>query len=1003
MHDRSPEARSADELLREVSWLRRLARRLVTDAATADDLASDTLVAWSATNAPVHSVRAWLATVLRHFAERQHRRDERRRRAERDAAMPRLERATDESLATAELHKDLVDAVLALDPTYRAAIVLRFLDELPLHEVAHRLDVPVETARTRIRRGLDKLRTRLDERHGGRAAWAALVGVAAPRPLVPALSAVLTMKLLLPAVVVLLAVVAWFSLDESPPPALAQAATGENAADVTSASVEAPAVRSEATTAIPTTEPTSARTVRLRGRAIDEATQLPIADVIVRLVATTPLLAAKVPTTATTTAVDGTFELTVALPERLPMAILLRHPTHARSVLELRGADETPTGFDFGAIEMAPGTVVNGTVFDANGAPVGGAVLFVCRDSFWTDTGRIVRLDEAAPIGRANDDGTFVLDERLVPNRPAPLLLAACDLGLGFVDLEDLQRADATHRVAVTLLPSTTVTVRAVDPERGPVEGATVVAEPRFAPLRLPGIHPVFVERVADLAPTFVRRTDVDGRATLRLPLLRSEATTPYTLRAIANGRDFVVVPVELPAAAEVPIVMPRRRDLVVTGRVVDPDGRGIVGAAVRVRWAGNAAATCGEDGTFRVAIARGPGPLTIEASAPNTFPQVHSATPAAIDTTFDLTLTLEPATTLTGRVTDQHGRPAVGADVWIDEGNAAIETDTNGGFRGPIRGDRPSLVRVTPPEPRSSWEGAVDHVVVPPQHDVTLVLVRRATGRATLDARVLDENGAPLDAQRVVLRRSDATDGLEHPATATIGRVTAGSLGPGPWTLRIVPMRGCEVVTNLTVSGDGERLEPVLQQPAGVTIDGDVRFEPPERLPKRLRLTFASAGQSAHFVAMPGQTIEDGRSTLTIDPANATSFRIDDVDPSRPLVLVASADGMLGELSLAAPGPNARATIVVQPIAFVQITSREPFHGSLLLQLRRPGGAWNDPIRYLGFTGATALFTQPIANGTYEWRLRLPSRGLTSDLQVPWRSGTFTVAAGATSTIELP
>ena len=137
----------------------------------------------------------------------------------------------------------------------------------------------------------------------------------------------------------------------------------------------------------------------------------------------------------------------------------IRNPD-ARATLEVP-ADPSAAGLDFGEIELPPGTVVNGTVFGADGSRATDAALFVCRESYWTEVGRIVRLDQAAPIGRASDDGTFLLDERLVPNRPAPLLLAASDRGIGFTDLEDLQRGDATIRVEVRMLPSAPVRVRA--------------------------------------------------------------------------------------------------------------------------------------------------------------------------------------------------------------------------------------------------------------------------------------------------------------------------------------------------------------------------------------------------------------------------------------------------------------------------------------------------------------------------------------------------------------
>ena len=68
--------------------------------------------------------------------------------------------------------KSLVEAVFALEDPYRSALILRYFEDLPPREVARRLGVPVETARTRIKRGLEMLRVRLDREHGSdRSAW----------------------------------------------------------------------------------------------------------------------------------------------------------------------------------------------------------------------------------------------------------------------------------------------------------------------------------------------------------------------------------------------------------------------------------------------------------------------------------------------------------------------------------------------------------------------------------------------------------------------------------------------------------------------------------------------------------------------------------------------------------------------------------------------------------------------------------------------------------------
>ena len=66
----------------------------------------------------------------------------------------------------------LVDAVLELGEPWASTILSRYLDELTAEQIAERQAVSPATVRKRLSRGLEKLRDRLDARHGGeRRAW----------------------------------------------------------------------------------------------------------------------------------------------------------------------------------------------------------------------------------------------------------------------------------------------------------------------------------------------------------------------------------------------------------------------------------------------------------------------------------------------------------------------------------------------------------------------------------------------------------------------------------------------------------------------------------------------------------------------------------------------------------------------------------------------------------------------------------------------------------------
>jgi RNA polymerase sigma-70 factor (ECF subfamily) len=159
-------------ILAHAPYVRGLARRLVFDAELAQDVEQEVLLA-ALEHAPrdPRSLKAWLAAILRHLASKAFRASE--RRAVREAAHEATAVPTPaEILAREDLRRALVEEVLALDAALRDVLILRYLEDLPPREVARRLSIPVETVRTRAKRGVELLRARL-ERKGGRerGAW----------------------------------------------------------------------------------------------------------------------------------------------------------------------------------------------------------------------------------------------------------------------------------------------------------------------------------------------------------------------------------------------------------------------------------------------------------------------------------------------------------------------------------------------------------------------------------------------------------------------------------------------------------------------------------------------------------------------------------------------------------------------------------------------------------------------------------------------------------------
>ncbi|MCB9879083.1 MAG: sigma-70 family RNA polymerase sigma factor [Planctomycetes bacterium] len=176
--ERPPE-HDPQQLLAQRDFVRALAAQLV-GGANADDLSQE---AWlrvldEGRHRGVRELRPWLRRVLQRLASNL-RRGERRRRARdrqvgeaHDTAGP----SVDDVLACEEARRHVVAAVLALDEPFRRTVLARYYEGASSEEIARRERIEVATVRSRLKRAHDRLRAQLDDRHGGRAAWAAPLG-----------------------------------------------------------------------------------------------------------------------------------------------------------------------------------------------------------------------------------------------------------------------------------------------------------------------------------------------------------------------------------------------------------------------------------------------------------------------------------------------------------------------------------------------------------------------------------------------------------------------------------------------------------------------------------------------------------------------------------------------------------------------------------------------------------------------------------------------------------
>ena len=147
----------AERLVELIPRLRRYARALVGDRASADDLVQDTLErAW----AKLHlyrrgtDLRAWLFTVMHNV----HVNKVRATRVTDTLEDELPELAQRASQGDTLLLRDLDRAIARLPSEQRAVLLLVTLEEMSYEEVARALGIPIGTVMSRLSRAREKLR-----------------------------------------------------------------------------------------------------------------------------------------------------------------------------------------------------------------------------------------------------------------------------------------------------------------------------------------------------------------------------------------------------------------------------------------------------------------------------------------------------------------------------------------------------------------------------------------------------------------------------------------------------------------------------------------------------------------------------------------------------------------------------------------------------------------------------------------------------------------------------
>jgi RNA polymerase sigma-70 factor (ECF subfamily) len=151
-------------ILAEIPRLRRYARALLRDREAADDLVQDCLERaltrlenWRTGESP----RRWLFTIMHHLFVDQTRKVKRRSETMPiEAAQEMASPATQvENLAS----REILEALQAISPERRAALVMVAIEGFSYAEAAETLGIPAGTLMSRISRGREDLRALLSD------------------------------------------------------------------------------------------------------------------------------------------------------------------------------------------------------------------------------------------------------------------------------------------------------------------------------------------------------------------------------------------------------------------------------------------------------------------------------------------------------------------------------------------------------------------------------------------------------------------------------------------------------------------------------------------------------------------------------------------------------------------------------------------------------------------------------------------------------------------------
>ena len=877
-------------LLRHVAHVRQLARRLVFDADLAREVEQETWVA-ALEHAPrdLRQPRAWLSRVARHVARRLWARKDRSQGLERVAGRERhaartaAEKTPPDLVEREQALRRLLAAIDRLPEPVRTTVVMHHLDGLSLRDVAHRTKAPLETVRSRSKRGLALLREDLTRRNSGRATWSlALVRGLELAPPHPGRGLILCVReLLLPLTVMntglklvtatggaaLLLVATWTWIEREPAasprtpgPSVEEFVAGDLGLPAQEEGRRAPLSPTYRTGAPmsaapqPVAEPT---TGEIAIELVWAADGRPAADVPLRFEARE--LDPGRGTWHTSTE-DGTVFLEDLPPSRYMLQTLFGGLEFAEVV-----AGETSDV----RLSIPVGLEVAGRVRDADGTPVADAGIYL-----WP--GSLHPMYEAMPVARSDVLGEFAL-----PCVPAGVTAALSARALRRAPTQQVMlTGDAGSAVEIELVfqhPGRSVAGIVVGPDGLPLEGAeVVVGSEREVALTKRSDGTLAYPPIGELVRTGPDgRFEVEGAARGELPVqARGRGYAPWKGR-LAEGERWLEIRLE--------------RGSWVRGVVRNADGgvpaRATVNAGPSVFFASHSA-HMRADGSYEIGPLASGGHELIAIGVDGETAKIRLTLRARMDQVWDPVLgggpevrgwIEAPGEDLAGWTVRGYAEPRPGEMAWSE----SCRSEADGTFvlrNVPEREVHLSLYSPGAP----FWVASVPGVVA----GGAPVVLRPDPERwptSFVTGRLVDEQGAPITSADLWLRSEEFGSTLIHPDRED-GSFRLGPMPAGTWVLEQDPLIAGWAVgrTSFTLMPEEKRELGALKLGPGGSLEVTVHRE-----------AEASGVLSLDVVDEDGRRVE----RLTIEGRTATS---------RPLV-----PGIYRLMMLESAGKNTRELVI--------------------------------------------------------------------------------------------